>query len=58
MEIQNERVFAYTFAKTIEHGDLDKVSGGSSQGTVQRTFLITGGSGPITDVKYDVNQDH
>ncbi|ASQ44606.1 hypothetical protein [Legionella clemsonensis] len=57
MEIQ-ERVFAYTSAKTIEHDDLDKVSGGSAQRTAQRTFLITGGGGPISDVQLDFNQDH
>ncbi|CEK12220.1 hypothetical protein [Legionella hackeliae] len=45
MENNCERVFAYTSAKVIEHEDLDKVSGGSTQGlTHSKTFHPTGSS--------------
>ncbi|ASQ44605.1 hypothetical protein [Legionella clemsonensis] len=58
-ENNNERVFAYTSAKVIEHDDLDRVSGGggSSYLTTKATVAPTGSSPRDIDGRGDVTFD-
>lgn len=58
MEKNQNRVFAYTLAKTMSNEDITEVSGGAAQMTVHPTMKATlAGPASSTDVSYDANQD-
>jgi hypothetical protein len=53
MEINNERVFAYTLASSLPLEDLEDVSGGGGARTAGNTFKATGDSARGPDIQYD-----
>jgi len=58
MENKNERVLAYSKAKTITHDELKKISGGKQElitHTVTDKALIGAGGQPTTKVDYIVD---
>lgn len=53
MEINSERVLAYTLASSIPLDDLDVVSGGGHARTAGHTVRGTGDSARGPDIQYD-----
>lgn len=54
---KQDRVFAYTLAKTIDNDDLEKVSGGSIHWSHKTSMGPTGGSGAGIDATADISVD-
>ncbi|OGV46049.1 MAG: hypothetical protein A3F46_02950 [Legionellales bacterium RIFCSPHIGHO2_12_FULL_42_9] len=58
MEKNQNRVFAYTLAKTIDHKELADVSGGGGLNmTGHSTVTASAGSGLTWDTSWDVTVD-
>jgi hypothetical protein len=53
MEINNERVLAYTLASSLPLEDLEDVSGGGGARTAGGTVQVTGNSATGLDVQVD-----